>query len=115
MQMGESIDQRVVCTRFSADFYPPGPQEKLGIALQSLHELPINALRFKPENGTCGWFIWCGEHGTTDDNFYQPLCVSHLSDHLPQLMPYLGLAPGWRVLLAPGYEDVWFDDKLLAP
>ncbi|WP_443019960.1 immunity protein Imm33 domain-containing protein [Shewanella sp. OMA3-2] len=23
--------------------------------------LPINGLRHKAENGTCGWYIWCGE------------------------------------------------------
>jgi hypothetical protein len=28
-------------------------------------------------------------------------------------MKYLGLAPGWRFLVAPGYKDVWFDAKLL--
>ena len=28
-------------------------------------------------------------------------------------LPYLGLAPGWRFLIAPGYEDVWYDEKLL--
>jgi hypothetical protein len=29
------------------------------------------------------------------------------------LTKYLGLAPGWRFLIAPGYEDVWFDEILL--
>ncbi|WP_459213513.1 immunity protein Imm33 domain-containing protein [Paraburkholderia caribensis] len=28
-------------------------------------------------------------------------------------MPYLGLPPGWRFLIAEGYEDVWEDAKLL--
>jgi hypothetical protein len=27
--------------------------------------------------------------------------------------PYLVLPPGRRVLLAPGFEDVWFDECLL--
>jgi hypothetical protein len=26
---------------------------------------------------------------------------------------YFGLEPGWRFLLAPGYEDVWYDATLL--
>ncbi len=30
------------------------------------------------------------------------------------IVPYLGLAPGWGVVLAPNYEDVWYDEKLLA-
>jgi hypothetical protein len=33
---------------------------------------------------------------------------------LPALVPYLGLAPGWRVLLAPSHIDVWYDPMLLA-
>jgi len=28
-------------------------------------------------------------------------------------MKYLGLAPGWRFLVAPNYEDVWEDYDLL--
>jgi hypothetical protein len=39
--------------------------------------------------------------------------VAHLADYCPELLPYIGLAPGWRVLLAPGYEDVWYDESLL--
>jgi hypothetical protein len=27
--------------------------------------------------------------------------------------PYLALAPGWGVILAPEYEDVWFDEGFL--
>jgi hypothetical protein len=26
---------------------------------------------------------------------------------------YLGLALGWRFLIAPEYEDVWYDTNLL--
>jgi len=29
-------------------------------------------------------------------------------------VPFLGLPPGWRVLLAPGQEEVWFDAELLS-
>jgi hypothetical protein len=32
---------------------------------------------------------------------------------LREIAPYFGLAPGWRVLLAPGYVDVWYDRTLL--
>ena len=30
-----------------------------------------------------------------------------------EVLPYLGLAPGWRFLLAPGHVDVWFDPATL--
>ena len=29
-----------------------------------------------------------------------------------QIKKYLGLAPGWRFLIAGDYEDVWFDERL---
>jgi hypothetical protein len=29
------------------------------------------------------------------------------------MAPYLALPPGWRFLIAPDYEDVWFDESLL--
>lgn len=92
---------------------PPLLSDKVGIALATLQELPLNALRHKPEGGTCGWYIWGGEHFSEDKDFFQPLHVAHLADHVPLLVPYLDLAPGWRVLLAPNYEDVWFDASLV--
>lgn len=46
------------------------------------------------------------------DNF-EPLYVEHLIERCPSILKYLGLAPGWRFLLAPNYEDLWFDEKLL--
>jgi hypothetical protein len=50
---------------------------------------------------------------TEDPEFFQPLHVEHLPDRCPELLAYLGLPPGWRVQLAPGHEDAWYDDKLL--
>jgi hypothetical protein len=40
--------------------------------------------------------------------------VEHIADHVPELLPYLALPAGWRVLIAPGYEDVWYDETLIA-
>lgn len=56
--------------------------------------------------------IYGGEHSSADD-FYQALHVAHISQYCPEIVPYLALPPGWRVLLAPGHEDVWFDDAQL--
>jgi hypothetical protein len=66
-----------------------------------------------PEHGTCGWYIWGGGEFPQDPEFFQALHVEHLSEYCAQLLPFLALAPGWRVLLAPGYEDVWYDETLL--
>ena len=104
--------QKLICQRFSANFMQCERDSKVGIALQTIGQAPLHALRLKPEDGTCGWFIWAGEHSEAPD-FFQSLHVEHLSEYVPDLLPYLGLEPGWRVLLANEYEDVWYDQNLL--
>ncbi|MFF5082220.1 hypothetical protein ACFY36_34680 [Actinoplanes sp. NPDC000266] len=76
--------------------------------------LPLNAVRHLPVGTTNGWYIYRGEAAApADDDFYSPLHVDHLGDHTPELIPYLALPPGWAVVLAPGYEDVYFDEGLI--
>jgi hypothetical protein len=104
--------QMLVRKRFSADFMRCEKASKAGIALQSMGHSPLNALRLKPEGDTCGWYIWAGEYSDSP-NFFQPLHVEHLSKYVPNLLPYLGLGAGWRVLLASDNEDVWYDKDLL--
>ena len=112
MQVAEA--QREVCLQYGAAYVPSAPDEKLGIALATLGgRQPLNALRHRPEQGTCGWYIWAGEDFPSADCAFAPLHVAHLPEHCPELAPYLGLAPGWRVLLAPGQVDVWYDGTLL--
>ncbi|WP_321939105.1 hypothetical protein [Paraburkholderia sp. J8-2] len=107
-----SNDQRNVCHRFGAEYMPPEASQKVGIALGSLENVPLQAVRLTPENGTCGWYIYGGDY-SPDADFYQPLHVAHLIERCPTIVPYLALPPRWRVLLAPDYEDVWFDGELL--
>jgi hypothetical protein len=107
------ISTQEECARYGSEFLPPESSEKLGIALGSLHALPLNALRHPPEGGTCGWYIWGGGEMPQDRDFFQPLHVSHIEEYCPNLLPFLALAPGWRVLLAPEQTDVWFDENLL--
>ncbi len=112
VSMTPTSEQLALCARFHSEVVPADPTLKPGIALATLNLLPLNALRRQQENGTCGWYIYGGEY-LTDDDFYQPLHVAHLAKYCPQFMPYLALAPGWRVLLAQGHEDVWFDERCL--
>jgi hypothetical protein len=102
-----------MCARFNSEVDAPSPQERVGIALSTLHRRPLNALRHQTEGGVCGWYIWGGEDLRGDPEFFEPLCVEHLSEYVPALMPYLALVAGWRVLLAPEYQDVWFAQALL--
>ena len=101
-----------ICQRFGTEYMPPSGGQKVGIALGSLGNVPIHAVRLYPEGGTSGWYIYGGEC-STDADFYQPLHIAHLAERCPSIIPYLALPPGWRVLLAPDFEDVWFDGGLL--
>lgn len=104
----------MVAERFGVDAAPPDPGDKVGIARNVRSGLlPLNALRHAPEGGTSGWYIWAGEDLSDDTDFFLPVHISHLSSWCPQILPYLSLPPGWRVLLAPGHEDVWFDETLV--
>ena len=73
----------------------------------------LNGLRHPPGSDTNGWYLWPGENLSTDRDFFQPVHVEHLYESSPDVVPYLALPPGWRFLVAPGYEDVWKDSALL--
>ena len=105
--------QLEICRRYNSPLIPCGEDDKVGVALSTLHLLPLNALRHQPVSGTAGWYIWGGETLSDDPEFFQPLHVHHLVERAPHLVPFLGLPPGWRVLLAPGFEDVWYDPSSL--
>lgn len=112
MEQKATPKQLEICHRFCAEVVPPNAEEKLGIALSSLNKVPLHAVRGLAINGTCVWYIWGGEY-SPDPDFYQPLHVAHIAEYCPQIHPYLALAPGWSFILAPGYEDVWFDPENL--
>jgi hypothetical protein len=98
---------------YDPEAQPLAPGSKLAVAVDSLSRLPLNALRHPSSGDQSGWFVWGGELSKADD-FFSPMCFEHLEQHSAQLVPYLSLGPGWRVLLAPDHVDVWFDDALLS-
>jgi hypothetical protein len=102
-----------ICARDGVLPDSPSPCLKAGVALSTLGRQPINGLRHRPDSGTSGWFLWAGEEPSTAPDFFQPLHVHHLAEQWPEVLPYLALPPGWRFLVAPGYDDVWFDVSLL--
>lgn len=106
--------QHAMCERFGAGPVMAAPTHKVGVARNlGSGELPLNGLRHTPEEGTSGWFFWAGTELSAAADFFVPMHVSHLADLCPELLPYLLLPPGWRVLIGPGHEDVWFDQDLL--
>jgi len=106
--------QKTLCSRFGSPFLESPSSLKVGIAVNVKSALlPINGLRHPPEGDTTGWYIWAGEELPDDPDFFVSLHVEHLQQWCPIVLPYLGLAPGWRFLLADAYEDVWEDESLL--
>lgn len=105
---------KTICQRVGAESAQPEAGTKLGIALSTLGQVPINGLRHPPENGTNGWYIWCGDDLRQNVDFFSPLHVEHINEYLPIVSGYLDLPPGYRFLIDEnGYEDVWFDKELL--
>lgn len=106
--------QQAICTKYGAPFLDLDLDLKVGAAANLRSGLqPLNGLRHRPEGGTTGWYLWAGEELSQADDFFLPLCARHLEEWCPQVLPYLGLAPGWRFLIVEGYADVWFDEALL--
>ena len=102
--------QRAVCHDHGADYLPPATGSKVGIALQTLGRVPVHGVRLPPTATTCGWYIHAGDGWSDADDFYQPLCVEHLSGYCAFVLPLLALPPGWRFMAdAEGFRDVWQD------
>ena len=106
--------QLATCNRVGATFVPCDLDLKVGVSrnLQS-GVMPINAMRTNPDSATSGWYIWAGEYSSSPE-FFVPLHGHHLKEWAPKVLPYLGLPPGWRFLLADDYEDVWADPEIQA-
>ena len=59
--------------------------------MATLGSQPMNAMRIEPDGATSGWYIWCGEELSQDDDFLEPLHTKHLPDHFPEMVKYLAL------------------------
>jgi hypothetical protein len=89
---------------------PPAPRSKAGLAIGSQDAgWPLTGIRHLPTGDTNGWYIWWGEKSDAAD-FFDAMHVEHLADWCPEALPYLALPPGWAFVVAPGYQDVWFDE-----
>lgn len=109
-----ALKQVELCKRFGASPLPTPDGLKAGIARSVKDGLqPTNGLRIRPKGNTTGWYIWAGEEWSDAPDFFVPLHIHHLVGWCPAVLPYLQLPPGWRFLIAPGHEDVWFDPQLL--
>lgn len=108
--------QTAMAHRHGVEPMPSLSGEKCGVSsnVRSLPRVwPLNGVRHGPTADTSGWYVWAGEELSQSPDFFLPLHVEHLGEWCPEIEPYLALPPGWRFLIAPGYEDVWFDPDIL--
>ena len=106
--------QLKICAKYGASFEPSSDRDKAGVA-SNTNLRPLNGLRHPPETGTCGWFIWGATSWSDAPDYFRPYHVAHLEELCPDVLPFLGLGPGWRFLIDSDRVDVWFDDSLLTP
>jgi hypothetical protein len=108
------VYEKSACESVGVDPVKPESGTKLGIAIHTIGKTPIHGLRHNPENGTNGWYIWCGGEMGTEDDFFSPVHVEHVGEYIPEVQEYLDLPPGYRFLIdGNNYEDVWFDPDIL--
>ncbi|MDH2433790.1 hypothetical protein QCD60_14550 [Pokkaliibacter sp. MBI-7] len=106
--------EQTICEWAGVALDKPECGSKTGIVLGTIGKRPINGLRHKPEKGTCGWYIWCGEEIGKEDDFFSPLHVEHIVEYLSKVQAYLMLPPGDRFLIdVSEYKGVWYGEKLL--
>jgi hypothetical protein len=106
-------EQKAICRKYQAEYVPSEGDAKSGFASSTKGMLPINGLRHPAQNGTSGWYIWCGETYSEAAEFFAPLHTYHIYEEYPEIGRLLGLPPGYRFLLAGDYLDVWYDESLL--
>lgn len=102
-----------ICAEHGVESASPMSMDSVHIALKTLHEAPINALRRPPAGSTSGWCIWGGETSSPDPDSFRPLHVSRLAERSPTVAAYLALPPGWRFLLGANGSVAWYDEQLL--
>jgi hypothetical protein len=106
--------QRRVCRRVGVEPMPPAPVDKCGVSEGVLLGAPyVQGLRCPPDRGTCGWYFTAGDDYSEDPDFFKPLHVAHLAQYCPDVLPYLALPPGWRIIIGTGIEQITFDPALL--
>ena len=112
--MSETALQNSLCRSHGVQPDIPAGTDKVGIALKTLSDRPLNGLRHPPQFGSCGWYIWGGTEFPKEDHAFAPLHAEHLSEYCPDAIQFLGLPPGWRFLTDGDYIDVWEDRDLLS-
>lgn len=101
-------EQKLLCDEFDSAYVKVNGDDVVAIAVHTLNQEPIVGIRKKPETDEkIAWFIYGGELGEGED-FFETMTVRELQDILPEALPYLALAEGFRFMIdREDYEDVW--------
>jgi hypothetical protein len=106
------LEQKNICERLKVEWVPTEPFRMVGLSIANSNSSPFHALRHPPDNYS-GWFLWAEEYSVADD-FFKTIHAWHLLEYRPEIIKYLGLPAGFRVLIDDkGYEDIWYDVSLL--
>lgn len=98
-------EQEAFCREHAVECVATSIGDRVGYAASTESLLPVNRLRHPAAGGTSGWYIWCGEEFSQASDFFAPFCASHVCERHPELRKRMGLPPGYRFLLAPGYLE----------
>ena len=106
-------EQKLLCEEYDSAYIQVQGDDVVAIAVDSLNQEPIVGIRKKPETEeNVAWFIYGGELGEGQDIF-QTMTVRELQDILPEVLPYLALAEGYRFMIdREDYEDVWKEGSI---
>jgi hypothetical protein len=107
--------QEELCHKLGVDVFITSSNLRVGISRDfKQNKIPINGLRHPPHGNMNGWYLWLGEIDFPDyPDYFEPVCMEHISDYKPEIIKFMGLPPGWRFLIAGDYEDIWYDENLL--
>lgn len=103
-----------VCAAYGVTPVPPDPNATVGVSLSLRNRdcYPIFGGRYPQTEAFSGWYIYAGKYSTADD-FYRPLHLVHLVEWRPEILPLLGLPPGWRFGVNGDEIRVERDDGLI--
>lgn len=92
----------------------PQPTDGMGLAMETLRDLPLKGMRYMQPEGSSGWYIWGGEQKLDTADFFTAIQVRDVDDYLPNIRPFLDLPPGYCFEIEKGgRHKVWFDGDLL--
>jgi hypothetical protein len=65
--------QLAICARFQVGHFATPPSLTVAIAKDALDGVqPLHALRYEPEGGASGWFIWGGDKPSQAEDYFTP-------------------------------------------